>query len=85
MIYLRKIFGIFLLIFSLVLTLSFIISLPNSINDIPAESGPERSGSIAGVGIFALFIVWLIYFMIKRGIRLLKPKPQNEIEQIGHL
>jgi amino acid permease len=83
MVFLRKIFGVFLLIFSVILTLAYISSLFKTIDDIPTKTGHERSESILAVVIFTLIITWLIYFIVKKGIRLLKRKPQNAINEIG--
>jgi hydrogenase-4 membrane subunit HyfE len=82
---LRKIFGIFLLILSVLLIPATLSSLINTITDIPKESGAEKTGYIFGCVFFALIMALIIYFMMKKGLRLLKNKPQNSIEEIGQL
>lgn len=83
MIILRKILGVFLLLLSIYIGLAYIGSLRYTINELPVEEGPERFGSIFGMVIFGLFIVALVYFVFKKGLKLLKRKPQNEIDEIG--
>lgn len=80
---LRKILGVSLLIISLLLILATISSSIETISEAHKESGGERIGYILGCLIFGLLMVWLIFFMIKKGIQFLKNKAQNSIEEIG--
>lgn len=80
---LRKILGVFLLVLSLYLAFAFLITIPENLAKITPKAGPERYGQIAGTIFFSLLVLWLIYFLAKKGIKLLKDKPQSEIEDIG--
>ncbi len=82
---LRKTLGVFLLVFSFYLAYAFLISLLNQIDKVPTKSGPERYGQITGTIIFSLLMIWLLYFIAKKAIKLFKNKPQSEIEEIGQL
>ncbi len=80
---LRKFFGILLLLLSLMLIPATLSSLFNTIKETPKESGAEKIGYIFGNILFGLLMSWLIYFIIKKGLRFLKNKPQSEIDEIG--
>jgi len=79
---LRKIFGYFLLFFSIYLIPCAIIAANNTFADLPKDDGAERLGYITGCIIFYTFLSWLIYFMIKKSLKIIKSKPENVIDKI---
>lgn len=81
---LRKILGVFLLLFALYVGCAYFMSLPRVLDRLPAGQGPEKQGAVFGTVLFGLMVAALLYFMIRKGLKLLnKTKPADEIDQIG--
>lgn len=81
---LRKILGVFLLLLSLYIGCAYLMILPESIDRISAQHGPEKQGAVFGTVFFGLLMAALLYFITRNGLKLLrKAKPASEIDQIG--
>lgn len=81
---LRKLLGVFLLLLALYIGCAYLMILPGSIDKLSAEHGAAKQGAIFGTIFFGLVIAVLLYFITRKGLKLLKKtKPASEIDPIG--
>lgn len=85
---LKIIGGLALLIFSAILTLATIMSFLNSLPQIRREIAESISGGIGylfGSMLVVIALIALIYFSVKKALKLLQPKQLREdtIDDIG--
>lgn len=85
---LKKIAGILLIIGALILSLATLLSILRTIIDSTNEIKKSVSGGIGyllGCLIVITLLVFLIYFMVKKGIKFLKKEslPEESIDDIG--